>query len=168
MCLSFSFFPAAGAKKQAYKRNIFQVQDYYVCDTCRHPRLGKTGAQLAVDQDWLNKGALPSVPAPPPVPPGAAAAEPTPTSSGSCSSAASINPAFRKLTDLMSDLANLAKVLHSLRVKLHVASQSNSAKVFMWSSQWDVPTPSIYEEIAAASGTNYLTRWLKFIERIVV
>ena len=34
-----------------------QVQDDYVCDTCRHPRLGKSGgAQLSVDQDWLNKG----------------------------------------------------------------------------------------------------------------
>jgi len=48
-------------------------------------------------------------------------------------------------------LANLAKVLHSLRVKLNIASHSSNGKVFMWSSQWDLPRPSIQEEIAAAN-----------------
>merc|ERR1719186_444119 len=41
----------------------------------------------------------------------------------------------------MNELARLASVLHSLRVKLHVAQQSNHPKVFMWSSPWE-PTTS--------------------------
>ena len=104
-----------------------QVQEYYVCETCRHPRLGRTDAQLSVDQDWLNKGALPGV--------------------DGILSAPDFNQkpnesVFRKLSDLMADLSNLNKVLHSLRVKLNVASQ-NSSKVFMWSSVWDAPEPTI-------------------------
>ena len=40
----------------------------------------------------------------------------------------------------MADLATLDKVLHCLRVKLHVASQPSNSKVFMWSSVWSVAT----------------------------
>jgi len=123
-----------------------QVQDDYVCDTCRHPRLGKSGgAQLSVDQDWLNKGLLPTLDT----------GLPQATAAGpSTASPPTTNPAFRKLSELMADLANLAKVLHSLRVKLNIASQSSNGKVFMWSSQWDAPAPSIYEEIATAATNN--------------
>ena len=120
-----------------------QVQDYYVCDTCRHPKHGRTGAQLAVDQDWLNKGVLPDVSS---VLKANSSSTGASTVSGSESTTKQANEtAFRKLSDLMADLSNLSKVLHSLRVKLHVASQSSNSKVFMWSSEWDAPSPSIFD-----------------------
>ena len=112
-----------------------QVQDYYVCETCRHPRLGRTDAQLSVDQDWLNKGALPEVTS---ILTSRESTREEPPKSGSNESI------FRKLSDLMADLSGLSKVLHSLRVKLQVASQ-HSSKVFMWSSVWDAPSPTIAE-----------------------
>ena len=123
-----------------------QVPEYYVCETCRNPRLGRTSAKYSVDQDWLNKGILP------------VAIDSSLMGESAKNENLSILPnlprdsreqlvenetAFRKLSELMADLANLSKLLHSLRVKLHVASQSNNSKVFMWSSPWDPPTHSI-------------------------
>ena len=123
-----------------------QVPEYYVCETCRNPRLGRTSAKYSVDQDWLNKGILP------------VAIDSSLMGESAKNENLSILPnlprdsreqlvenetAFRKLSELMADLANLSKLLHSLRVKLHVASQSNNSKVFMWSSPWDPPAHSI-------------------------
>ena len=123
-----------------------QVPEYYVCETCRNPRLGRTSAKYSVDQDWLNKGILP------------VAIDSSLMGESAKNENFSILPnlprdsreqlvenetAFRKLSELMADLANLSKLLHSLRVKLHVASQSNNSKVFMWSSPWDPPAHSI-------------------------
>ena len=123
-----------------------QVPEYYVCETCRNPRLGRTSAKYSVDQDWLNKGILP------------VAIDSSLMGESAKKENLSILPnpprdsreqlvenetAFRKLSELMADLANLSKLLHSLRVKLHVASQSNNSKVFMWSSPWDPPAHSI-------------------------
>ena len=126
-----------------------QVPEYYVCETCRNPRLGRTSAKYSVDQDWLNKGILPSA---------------IHAISQKEDSALKLNSnmqhltdatnqplidketAFRKLSELMADLANLSKLLHSLRVKLHIASQSNNSKVFMWSSIWDQPTSSVVSQ----------------------
>ena len=123
-----------------------QVPEYYVCETCRNPRLGRTSAKYSVDQDWLNKGILPvaigsslmgesakneNLTILPNVP------------NNSREQLVENETAFRKLSELMADLANLSKLLHSLRVKLHVASQSNNSKVFMWSSPWDPPAHSI-------------------------
>ena len=122
-----------------------QVPEYYVCETCRNPRLGRTSAKYSVDQDWLNKGILP-------------VAIDSSLKESATNENLTILPnlpgdnkqqlvenetAFRKLSELMADLANLSKLLHSLRVKLHVASQSNNSKVFMWSSPWDPPSHSI-------------------------
>ena len=121
-----------------------QVPEYYICETCRNPRLGRTSAKYSIDQDWLNKGALPNV-----LPSRLLQDEAMPSSnlnvqssfpSNSKQSSLEKDVAFRKLSELMADLANLSKLLHSLRVKLHIASQSNNTKVFMWSSLWDQPS----------------------------
>ena len=122
-----------------------QVPEYYVCETCRNPRLGRTSAKYSVDQDWLNKGILPTV-----IPSRLSQQEESGLNANSNVQSSFLNnskqsliekdTAFRKLSELMADLANLSKLLHSLRVKLHIASQSNNSKVFMWSSLWDQPS----------------------------
>ena len=122
-----------------------QVPEYYVCETCRNPRLGRTSAKYSVDQDWLNKGILPTV-----IPSRLSQQEESGVNANSNVQSSFLNnskqsllekdTAFRKLSELMADLANLSKLLHSLRVKLHIASQSNNSKVFMWSSLWDQPS----------------------------
>lgn len=105
-----------------------QVPDKHICETCRNPAAGRTSARFSIDYDWLKEGRLPTMMTTVKVEPGCG-----------CGGG---DGAFKKLSDLMADLANLNKVLHSLRVKLQVASQSNNAKVFMWSMLWDEP-PSI-------------------------
>lgn len=107
------------------------VPEKHVCETCRQPTGGRTEARFSLDQDWLKEGKLPSCEAV--------------LGSGfvknkSSSAIMDRETAFRKLSELMADLANLDKVLHGLRVKLHVASQPSNSKVFMWSSVWSVPS----------------------------
>ena len=112
------------------------VPEKHVCETCRQPPGGRSEARFSLDQDWLKEGKLPSCES-------AVEGFVSKTSSRSWTT----NPltddretAFRKLSELMADLANLEKLLQSLRLKLHVASQSNNSKVFMWSSVWSLPT----------------------------
>jgi hypothetical protein len=112
------------------------VPEKHVCETCRQPPGGRSEARFSFDQDWLKEGKLPS----------AEHALPPATLIKSASAIADKETAFRKLSELMADLANLSKVLHGLRVKLHVASQPNNSKVFMWSSVWSLPTPPILTE----------------------
>ena len=106
------------------------VPEKHVCETCKQPPGGRTEARFSFDQDWLKEGKLPSCDS---VLDGFVKAK-------SNSALTERETAFRKLSELMADLANLDKVLHGLRVKLHVASQSNNSKVFMWSSVWSLPT----------------------------
>ena len=101
-----------------------QVPDKHVCETCRNPTAGRSSARYALDHDWLKEGKLPTTKKAP--------------SPEVCIE--NNNNAFKKLSELMSDLSNLNKVLHALRVKLQVASQSNNGKVFMWSMLWDTPS----------------------------
>lgn len=96
-----------------------QVPDKHVCQTCKNPRAGRSSSRFSLDYDWLKEGKIPTT-----------------------RPAVENENAFKNLSDLMADLSNLSMVLHSLRVKLQVASQPGSGKVFMWSSLWD-PPPSI-------------------------
>jgi len=114
------------------------VPEKHVCETCRQPPGGRTEARFSLDQDWLKEGKLPSC---------ESAVEgfvATKSGNKSWTTTATLTDeretAFRKLSELMADLANLEKLLQSLRLKLHVASQSNNSKVFMWSSVWSLPT----------------------------
>ena len=111
-----------------------QVPDKHVCEFCKNPKAARSSAKYALDQDWLKEGRLPSVNKPEAVVQG--------------------ENAFKKLSELMADLANLNKVLHSLRLKLQVASQTNSGKVFMWSMLWDAPpTIKTFSSTTATSTT---------------
>ena len=113
------------------------VPEKHVCETCRQPPGGRTEARFSLDQDWLKEGKLPSCES-------AVEGFVSKTSSSRSWTTNSLTDdretAFRKLSELMADLANLEKLLQSLRLKLHVASQSNNSKVFMWSSVWSLPT----------------------------
>ena len=117
------------------------VPEKHVCETCRQPPGGRSEARFAIDQDWLKEGKLPSIEN--------MFSRRRATSSSAAALGTSVKEtAFRKLSELMADLSHLDKVLHGLRVKLHVASQPNNNKVFMWSSIWSLPTvvQSVEEE----------------------
>ncbi|QQP35219.1 PHD finger protein 20like, partial [Caligus rogercresseyi] len=107
-----------------------QVPEKHVCSVCRNPPGSRhPSSRMLIDQDFLKEGKLIYLPGQ--------------KKMSSSSSLVSREEAFRKLSDLMSDLLSLNRVLHSLRIKISVASQKNSSKVFMWSSPWISPhTPS--------------------------
>ena len=105
------------------------VPEKHVCETCRQPTGGRSDARFSLDQDWLKEGKLPSIDM-----------CSTKSKSSLLVAANEKETAFRKLSELMADLSHLDKILHGLRVKLHVASQPNNNKVFMWSSVWSLPT----------------------------
>jgi len=109
------------------------VPEKHVCETCRQPAGGRTEAKFSLDQDWLKEGKLPSTDT-------VIDLHQAATKRKSASAIFDRETAFRKLSELMADLATLDKVLHCLRVKLHVASQPSNSKVFMWSSVWSVAT----------------------------
>lgn len=129
-----------------------QVPDKHVCQICRDPPGGRPSSKFAFDQDWLKEGKLGTIP----LPTSDGVVE-TPAANLLPQSPTSDETAFKKLSELMADLANLSKVLHSLRVKLFVASQRNNSKVFMWSSAWhETETPleetTIHGLLPASSG----------------
>eukprot|EP00095_Tigriopus_kingsejongensis_P002905 snap_masked-scaffold336_size202805-processed-gene-0.11 protein:Tk02905 transcript:snap_masked-scaffold336_size202805-processed-gene-0.11-mRNA-1 annotation:"phd finger protein 20-like isoform x2" len=122
-----------------------QVPDKHVCQICRDPPNGRRGSRFAFDQDWLKEGKLSRILL-------ADGFDPdSPGSSSRCPfqpTQSADETAFKKLSELMADLANLSKVLHSLRVKLFVASQRSNSKVFMWSSPWHGPDAILVDPMA--------------------
>ncbi len=150
------------------------VPDKHVCEICRLPPGGRTEARFSLDQDWLKEGKLPSVQLPAnesPFGDNYASTSAAATSSylppyhhhqkqqhlrPSTSLMANKETAFRKLSELMADLSNLSKTLHGLRVKLHVASQPNNNKVFMWSSVWKLPSQPFATDAEAAAGVDIM------------
>jgi len=138
-----------------------QVPEKHLCQICKESAGARTNSKFSLDQDWLKEGKLNSVQLPdtdlvvarPPlhnehedvddVPLAPIKAAVCPTSLSSPSTIEELiegrkeSNAFRKLSELMADLSNLSLVLHSLRIKLYIASQRNHSKVFMWSSPWN-------------------------------
>ncbi|XP_040573433.1 uncharacterized protein [Lepeophtheirus salmonis] len=105
-----------------------QVPEKHICSICKNPPGSRhPSSRTQIDQDLLKEGKFAVIPS---------------TSSSVSSNQSNLTSkqdAFRKLSDLMADLIGLSKILHSLRIKISVASQKNSSKVFMWSSAWIAP-----------------------------
>lgn len=111
-----------------------QVPEKYICQICRDPPGGRSNSGFSLDLDWLKEGKFNSVSLP----------KKESTTAMTTTETEQRELAFKKLSELMADLANMHKVLHSIRVKLLVASQSNNSKVFMWSAVWErQPEPEL-------------------------
>ena len=94
-----------------------------MCSVCVNPPLARHSSLYNLDMDWIREGRMTSL----------RNGEQEEGQEG----VKSIETELKSLSDLMTDLVNLAGVLHSLQVKLSVARQRNNPKVFMWSSDWD-------------------------------
>ena len=115
-----------------------QVPDKYVCQICKDPPFGRLNQSLSLDQDWLKEGKLNSINVP-----------------SDTKNHQHNEMALKNLSDLMADLSNLGRVLHSLRVKLNVASKGSNTKVFMWSSPWNDIDVSKYKDSEVKVHDNY-------------
>ncbi|CAB4054911.1 PHF20 [Lepeophtheirus salmonis] len=89
-----------------------QVPEKHICSICKNPPGSRNpSSRTQIDQDLLKEGKFAVIPS---------------TSSSVSSNQSNLTSkqdAFRKLSDLMADLIGLSKILHSLRIKISVASQ---------------------------------------------
>ncbi|XP_034254478.1 PHD finger protein 20 isoform X3 [Thrips palmi] len=110
--------------------NIEDVPQKYVCQICQNPVRERKSRHFIHDQDWLKEGVLPSLPF-------------TVKESEKVQQREDI---LKRSHDLCSLLLLTQKVIHSLRVKVHIAEQKDHPKLYLWANSWQTesmgcPTP---------------------------
>ncbi|KAK3921180.1 PHD finger protein 20-like protein 1 [Frankliniella fusca] len=110
--------------------NIEDVPQKYVCQICQNPIRERKSRHFIHDQDWLKEGVLPSLSF-------------TVKDSEKVQQREDI---LKRSHDLCSLLLLTQKVIHSLRVKVHIAEQKDHPKLYLWANSWQTesmgcPTP---------------------------
>ncbi|KAJ1525407.1 hypothetical protein ONE63_010221 [Megalurothrips usitatus] len=110
--------------------NIEEVPQKYVCQICENPIRERKSRHFIHDQDWLKEGILPSL-------------------SFTVKDTEKVQQRediLKRSHDLCSLLLLTQKVIHSLRVKVHIAEQKDHPKLYLWANSWQTesmgcPTP---------------------------
>lgn len=101
-----------------------QVPEKYVCLICRNPQRGRPSMRFIHDQDWLYDGKLPTANYHLPYP--------------------KTQDRFNILKQshtLTGNLLELKKFLHSLDVKINIATNKDHPKMYLWSKKWELSPP---------------------------
>lgn len=96
-----------------------QVPDKYICSLCDHPRLERSSHKFRHHQDWLKEGRLPRF------------------SFSSSRGDLRLEACVRRGHELTANVQQLSHVLHSLRLKLHIAREADHPKFVMWHKKWN-------------------------------
>ncbi|XP_042226418.1 uncharacterized protein LOC121869233 isoform X2 [Homarus americanus] len=96
-----------------------QVPDKYICSLCDHPRLERSSHKFRHHQDWLKEGRLPRF------------------SFSRTRGDARLEACVRRGHEMTANVLQLSQVLHSLRLKLHIAKEADHPKFVMWHKKWD-------------------------------
>ncbi|XP_068218788.1 PHD finger protein 20-like protein 1 isoform X2 [Palaemon carinicauda] len=96
-----------------------QVPDKYICSLCDHPKLERTSHKFRHHQDWLKEGHLPRF------------------SFSRTRGDARLESCVRRGHELTANVLQLSQVLHSLRLKLHIAKDADHPKFVMWHKKWN-------------------------------
>ncbi|KAK7078720.1 hypothetical protein SK128_024868 [Halocaridina rubra] len=96
-----------------------QVPDEYICSLCDHPRLERSSHKFRHHQDWLKEGRIPRF------------------SFSRTRGDARLESCIRRGHELTGNVLQLSQVLHSLRLKLHIAKEADHPKFVMWHKQWN-------------------------------
>nr|XP_045620877.1 uncharacterized protein LOC123772060 isoform X3 [Procambarus clarkii] len=96
-----------------------QVPDKYICSLCDHPKLERSSNKFRHHQDWLKEGRLPRF------------------SFSRTRGDARLEACVRRGHELTANVLQLSQVLHSLRLKLHIAKEADHPKFVMWHKKWD-------------------------------
>ncbi|KAE8748341.1 hypothetical protein FOCC_FOCC004977 [Frankliniella occidentalis] len=110
--------------------NIEDVPQKYVCQICQNPFRERKSRHFIHDQDWLKEGVLPSLP----------------FTVKEAEKVQQREDILKRSHDLCSLLLLTQKVIHSLRVKVHIAEQKDHPKLYLWANSWQTesmgcPTP---------------------------
>ncbi|XP_066973629.1 titin homolog isoform X2 [Macrobrachium rosenbergii] len=96
-----------------------QVPDKYICSLCDHSKLERTSHKFRHHQDWLKEGHLPRF------------------SFSRTHGDARLESCIRRGHELTANVLQLSQVLHSLRLKLHIAKEADHPKFVMWHKKWN-------------------------------
>uniref|UniRef100_A0A0P4VWL4 MBD domain-containing protein n=1 Tax=Scylla olivacea TaxID=85551 RepID=A0A0P4VWL4_SCYOL len=96
-----------------------QVPDKYICSLCDHPRLERSSHKFRHHQDWLKEGRLPRF------------------SFSSSRGDLRLEACVRRGHELTANVQQLSQILHSLRLKLHIAREADHPKFVMWHKKWN-------------------------------
>ncbi|XP_076056015.1 uncharacterized protein LOC143034036 isoform X2 [Oratosquilla oratoria] len=99
--------------------NEEQVPDKYICSICDHPHLERSSRKFHHHQDWLKEGRLPRF------------------SFSRTRGDSRLEACIRRGHELTANVLQLSHVLHSLRLKLHIAKEPDHPKFVMWHKSWE-------------------------------
>lgn len=100
------------------------VPDKYMCYVCRNPFLGRESMKYIHDQEWLYEGKL---------------------FHANYHKASTATPQrfeiLKQSHKLSGNLLELKRSLHSLNVKINIASNKDHPKLYLWSKKWEDVSP---------------------------
>lgn len=101
-----------------------EVPEKYVCHTCRHPDNIRESMRYVHDQDWLYDGKL------------FHANYHQPSRQATLRS-----DILKQSHTLTGNLLEMKRSLHSLNVKINIASNKDHPKLYLWSKKWEQSPP---------------------------
>ncbi|XP_069942887.1 serine-rich adhesin for platelets-like isoform X3 [Cherax quadricarinatus] len=128
-----------------------QVPDKYICSLCDHPKLERSSHKFRHHQDWLKEGRLPRF------------------SFSRTRGDVRLEACIRRGHELTANVLQLSEVLHSLRLKLHIAKEADHPKFVMWHKKWDEKEENsdqtkVSSEIAQADAVAPLQKLMNIVE----
>lgn len=122
LCLCWQHGGCNGIDKES------DVPDKYVCYICRNPTRGRESMKYIHDQDWLYEGKLPHA-----------------NYHQTSKDAPQRFEILKQSHMLTGNLLDLKRSLHSLNVKINIASNKDHPKLYLWSKKWE-QSPSKNQE----------------------
>lgn len=122
LCLCWQHGGCNGIEKES------DVPEKYVCFICRNPTRGRESMKYIHDQDWLYEGKLPH----------ATFHQPSKDSPQRAE-------IMKQSHMLCGNLLDLKRSLHSLNVKITIASNKDHPKLYLWSKKWEQSPPKNQE-----------------------
>ncbi|XP_071538942.1 uncharacterized protein [Panulirus ornatus] len=113
-----------------------QVPDKYICSLCDHPKLERSSHKFRHHQDWLKEGRLPRF------------------SFSRTLGDARLEACIRRGHELTANVLQLSQILHSLRLKLHIAKEADHPKFVMWHKKWDEKKEDSDQNKGASTSVN--------------
>ncbi|KAK6618752.1 hypothetical protein RUM43_013143 [Polyplax serrata] len=120
LCLCWQHGHCAGIFRES------DVPDKYTCAICKNPYRARSSMKYLHDQEWLKEGSLPSL-------------------SFRSKREDIINQRrtiLKRSQDLSGSIALLARVIHSLRLKVNIAEKKDHPKLWLWAKKWTEKKPN--------------------------
>ncbi|KAL1457485.1 hypothetical protein WDU94_007712 [Cyamophila willieti] len=109
-----------------------EVPEKYVCKICKNPPLQRKSFMYAYDQDWLNKGTLPTL---------------DPTNKQYDEEFLQTQRILRETHAITGNLCKLSDSMHNASIKLQISQEPNHPKHYLWSQCVDTNDQNDSEKV---------------------